>query len=155
MRQVLLWRHAQAHDGSPDFQRSLTDVGLAQAATVGQWIASHGPDNLQVLSSPAVRAQQTASALIRVAALRIQTESALAPDRTWMQVRDLLEQRLGAEPLLLVGHQPWVGQVVAWLMTGQPQLWSVKKAALWWLVKRDRDTAWALRTVLSAEQLEQ
>ena len=43
------------------------------------------------------------------------------------------------EPVLVVGHQPTLGLVAAHLLAGVVQPWSVKKGAVWWLRRRDRD----------------
>ena len=45
----------------------------------------------------------------------------------------------GSEPVLVVGHQPTLGQVAALVLTGQPLPWAVKKGAVWWLRTRDRE----------------
>ena len=45
----------------------------------------------------------------------------------------------GAEPVLVVGHQPTLGLVAAHLLAEVPQAWSVKKGSVWWLRYRDRE----------------
>ena len=70
---LILWRHAEAEDpadGSEDLERALTPRGLRQAARMAAWLDRQLPDGLRVLSSPAVRAQQTAQALERKFKLR-------------------------------------------------------------------------------------
>ena len=44
-----------------------------------------------------------------------------------------------SEPVLLIGHQPTLGQVAALLLSGQAQPWAVRKGAVWWLRSRDRE----------------
>ena len=47
------------------------------------------------------------------------------------------------EPVLVVGHQPTLGQVAAYLMAGAPALhgpaWAIRKGAVWWLRHRERE----------------
>jgi len=43
------------------------------------------------------------------------------------------------EPVLVVGHQPTLGEVAAFVLTGDESPWSVRKAAAWWLSNRVRD----------------
>jgi phosphohistidine phosphatase len=43
------------------------------------------------------------------------------------------------EPVLVVGHQPTLGQTAAWLLAGVTQPWAVKKGAVWWLRSRERE----------------
>lgn len=129
---LLLWRHAEAHDARPgetDLQRALTPRGREQAERMGRWLAEVLPANARVLASPALRTQQTAQALGRP----FDTASSIGNGAS---VNDLL---LAAgwpdapRPVLLVGHQPTLGLVAAWLMSGQRDHWSVKKGGVWWL----------------------
>ncbi|MFO0461355.1 MAG: SixA phosphatase family protein, partial [Burkholderiales bacterium] len=70
------WRHAQAEDGPPDLERRLTARGREDAKRVGAWLRERLPSaGVRVLSSPAVRARQTADAL----GLRYEVVDALAP----------------------------------------------------------------------------
>jgi phosphohistidine phosphatase len=41
-------------------------------------------------------------------------------------------------PVLLIGHQPALGEVAAWLIGGAPLQWSIKKGAVWWIRQRIR-----------------
>jgi phosphohistidine phosphatase len=40
---------------------------------------------------------------------------------------------------MVVGHQPWLGQVASLLLTGEEQDWTVKKSNAWWISHRQRD----------------
>ena len=57
--------------------------------------------------------------------------------------------------VLLVGHQPWMGELACWLMTGQTDIWSIKKGAVWWFSRRERegDYQTVLRLVIAPDQL--
>ena len=50
--------------------------------------------------------------------------------------------------MLVVGHQPTLGEVAALLLSGKEASWSIKKGALWWLTRRERFGA--AQTVLRA-----
>ena len=52
---LLLWRHAEAVDGSPDHTRELTPRGLKQARRMARWLEDNRPKNLKVLVSPTLR----------------------------------------------------------------------------------------------------
>lgn len=60
---LLLWRHAETEDGTPDLKRKLTVRGEKQARQMAEWIKKNGPKNLRIMASPAIRCQQTAQAL--------------------------------------------------------------------------------------------
>ena len=44
-----------------------------------------------------------------------------------------------AETVLVVGHQPTLGIVAARLLCGSDQAWAIKKGAVWWIERRERD----------------
>src|SRR5262245_41762189 len=60
---LILWRHAEAEDGTPDDERRLTGKGHKQAAKIAGWLSEHLPKHATILVSPAARTQQTAKAL--------------------------------------------------------------------------------------------
>jgi phosphohistidine phosphatase len=64
---------------------------------------------------------------------------ALAPDADVEAVLRAARWPQASEPVLIIGHQPVLGQVAARLLTGLDQAWSVKKGAVWWLRQRERD----------------
>ena len=68
MMDLILWRHAEAHentDGGDDLLRALTPRGEKQAARMAAWLDRQLPQGLRVLASPALRTEQTAQALGR------------------------------------------------------------------------------------------
>ena len=131
---LILWRHADAHDGHPDAHRKLTEKGLKQAAYMVAWLTPRLPLATRILVSPAVRAQQTAAAL----GTHFETakEVGLTGDSVSLLTKAGWPDSRGA--VLVVGHQPTLGQVAAFLLSGEEQLWSVKKGAIWWLSNRVR-----------------
>ena len=132
---LILWRHAEAEDGTPDLERRLTAKGHKQAARVAAWLLQRLPAKFTVLASPARRAQQTAQAL----AVPYRTVAALAPGAA---VRDILaaaQWPLCKSALVVVGHQPDLGRTAAFLVSGTEAPWSVKKGGAWWLSNRVRE----------------
>jgi phosphohistidine phosphatase len=150
---LLLWRHAEAEQGSPDLKRKLTARGEIQAAQMGRWIEQYAPKTLRILASPALRCQQTASALGRPFA----TDPLLGPQS---DVSNLLaavgwpdDGDTGHDAVLVVGHQPTLGQTAALLLSGEEAGWTIKKGALWWFSNRTRlgETQTVLRAVIPVE----
>lgn len=149
---LLLWRHAEAEEGLPDLKRKLTARGEKQARQMADWLKKNAPDKLRILVSPALRCQQTAQAL----GLPFETDKRLRPDSN---VSNLLaaigwpdggENGTGNSAILVVGHQPTLGQAAALLLSGTEAEWSVKKGAVWWFANRTRqgDTQTVLRAVI-------
>jgi phosphohistidine phosphatase len=132
---LILWRHAEAEDGAPDRARALTARGRKQARAVARWLAKRLPDDVRILVSPAVRAQQTAAALERAAETEPRVDVGAAP----YEVLAAAGWPDGEGTVLVVGHQPTLGEVAALALTGVHASWPVRKGAAWWLRRRVRD----------------
>lgn len=149
--ELILWRHAEAADGQPDNARPLTEKGRRQAERMANFLSERLPPNTRFLVSPAVRAQQTAAALsnhfITAPNLGVHAtpETAIAT-AGWPTV---------GGSTLLVGHQPWMGELAALLMTGHEDYWSIKKGSVWWFSRREHegDFQTILRLVIAPDQL--
>jgi phosphohistidine phosphatase len=146
---LILWRHAEAEPGEPDLGRRLTSKGLKQAERMGAWLEHHLPDSARILVSPADRAQQTALALKR----KFKTVDDLAPGAPVASVLAAANWPDSRESVIVVGHQPTLGAVASFLLSGEEAYWSVKKGAVWWLSNRDRagPSAVVLRVVIGPD----
>lgn len=149
---LILWRHAEAEDIAPDhtdFGRRLTPKGHKQAAKMAKWLNKHIPDDIRILVSPAVRAQQTAAALGR----NLITDARLGTEGT---VKDLLAAANWPHAegtVLVVAHQPTLGQAAAYLMSGLRQDWDIAKGSIWWLTQVHAAPPTQLICVLSSKML--
>ncbi len=111
---VFLVRHAEAAPGSPDDLRPLTDAGRVAARALGDELAARHPN--AVVSSPLLRARQTADAIARATGVDASAHEGLAPGATLETLRSALEG-LGAT-VVAVGHQPDCGEILETL-TGE------------------------------------
>lgn len=145
---VILWRHAQAELadfelGEQDNARQLTTKGNLQAKRMGCWLKQHLPKNTLLLCSPAVRAVQTAEAMH----YKIQLDNALLPGANLADILSALAQYQQHKNILIVGHQPWLGELLAHLFeqgavdVTKTQAISVKKGAVWWLRRHSSETS--------------
>ena len=139
---LILWRHAEAEnwpEGDPhagsDLDRSLTTRGEKQAARMAVWLDRQLPEGTRIVVSPARRCEQTALALGRKFRLRPE----IAPGASTAQLLELVQWPSAKLPVLVIGHQPTLGQTIAQLLGLRESDCPVKKGALWWLRKRDRD----------------
>jgi phosphohistidine phosphatase len=132
---LILWRHAEAEPGAPDLGRRLTSKGLKQAERVAAWLEPRLPDTTRILVSPAARTQQTALALGR----KFRTVDDIGPGAAASAVLTAAGWPDGRETVLVVGHQPTLGEVAALLLSGDAAGWSIRKGAVWWLSNRMRD----------------
>ena len=142
---IIIWRHAEAEQadfelGEKDDARQLTNKGQSQAKRMARWLTQHLPDETHLICSPAVRALQTAQALSH----QIQLQDGLKPSANLADVLAVLTQlqyeKNPPKNVLIVGHQPWLGQLVAYLFeqssiehTIRENNTSIKKGAVWWL----------------------
>lgn len=146
---LLLWRHAEAVDGFPDEQRELTARGKRQAQAIAEWLAERRPKNLRIIVSPARRTLQTARFFTR----EFETDAKVG---TAADFRSLLAAAAWPDAggaVLVVGHQPTLGQAASFLLTGQAADLSFKKGALWWISTRERNGVRqsALKASITAE----
>jgi phosphohistidine phosphatase len=135
---LIFWRHAEAFEpleGQDDLTRTLTPRGEKQAKRMAEWLDRQLPEGVKVLVSPAQRTLQTAMALDR----QYKVREELAPNAEPDQVLLAAGWPDAKMPILIVGHQPTLGQIIAALMGLSVQDCTVRKGAVWWLRSRLRD----------------
>ncbi|WCM91361.1 histidine phosphatase family protein [Acidovorax sp. NCPPB 2350] len=149
MMDLILWRHAEAEDardGIDDLQRPLTPRGEKQAARMAGWLDRQLPEGLRVLVSPARRTEATAERLGRKYKLRAE----LLPGGSASELLELVQWPHARGAVLVVGHQPMLGQSVAELLGLRMPECSIRKGAVWWLRRRTRSDV--SETILLAVQ---
>jgi phosphohistidine phosphatase len=147
---LILWRHADA--GSPvngvaDLQRALTPKGRRQAARIARWLHAVLPDSTRILVSPALRTCQTVRALGRPFVV----SDSIGPAAS---AEDLLREvgwPHADTPVLVVGHQPTLGEVASLVLAGVRQEWTIRKGSVWWM--RSRATTAGMKVMLRAVRL--
>ena len=115
---LYLLRHADAAGvRTTDQARELTPEGERQAEKVGAYCRRQGFDPELVLASPYRRTVQTAEAVARaLGGVTLQNEPFLASGMDPQKAFDGLQAYGWAGSLLLVGHQPDIGQLAASLL---------------------------------------
>jgi phosphohistidine phosphatase len=134
---LILWRHAEAHEADPgedDMSRCLTPRGERQAIRMAQWLERQLPEGTRILCSPAKRTEQTAMALGR----KYKLSSAITPQSTADMLLAAVQWPSSKNTVLVIGHQPTLGEAVAMVLGFQKPECSVKKGAVWWLRSRLR-----------------
>jgi phosphohistidine phosphatase len=146
---LLVWRHGDAMSGKLNPKRPLTERGRHQACRVATWLRAHLPQELRILASPAMRAQQTAAAL----GLPFETTELVGPDAGVSDVIAASNWPDDNGAVLIVGHQPTLGRLAALLLSGREADWAFKRGSLWWFGNRVRknETQTVLRTVVASD----
>jgi phosphohistidine phosphatase len=98
---IWLLRHGDAADGSPDSERPLTEKGQRQARTAGRTLKRLGVEIQACLTSPKVRARETAELCCQELGCEVTVEPALQGGPF-----DPREVAAGFDEVLLVGHDP-------------------------------------------------
>jgi phosphohistidine phosphatase len=135
---LILWRHAEAQDeeeSGDDLKRCLTRRGEKQAARMAAWLDRHLPEGARLLCSPARRCEQTVLVLGRKYKIREE----LAPAATAADLLEVAQWPSSRQAVLLVGHQPALGEAIARLLHFKHAACPVRKGAVWWLRTRERD----------------
>lgn len=118
---VWVLRHGQAEpSAASDPQRRLTETGRQEALQMARRLAGQPLDI--ILASPYVRAQQTAELVRQQLGMRrsITTVDWLTPDDDPLEALDRLAERSEGN-ILLVSHQPLVGQLISLVVDGHRQ----------------------------------
>ena len=111
---LFLVRHAEAAPGDPDELRPLTKAGREAARELGTTLAEEEPQ--AVVSSPLLRARETAGAIADAAGLEPETDDRLAPGATADDLRSAVAGR--GDTVVAVGHQPDCSEIV-FALTGR------------------------------------
>jgi phosphohistidine phosphatase len=116
--QVLLVRHAEAAAGSPDDLRPLTPQGREQARSLGIRLRDEGVAPDAIVSSPLLRARETAALLAAALGVAAVADERLAPGAT---PETLTEAVVGRGTIVVaVGHEPDCSRIAA-ALTGAPE----------------------------------
>ena len=152
--ELILWRHADAEDVGPqgDLSRRLTKKGRKQAERMARWLNARLEGDWRVVCSPAQRARETVEPLGR----EFETSEEVS---TSASARSVLQEAgwPGADRVLVVGHQPTLGEVASLLLGAGSGEFSVRKGAILWFLSRERAGAAevVLKTVLDPDGIEE
>ena len=113
---LILVRHAHADPGDPDELRPLSVRGREEARALGEQLAAERPD--AVVSSPLLRARETAAAIAKAAGTDVLIDERLAPGAA---PDDVLAAVQGAgDTVVTVGHQPDCSEIAIALGGADP-----------------------------------
>ena len=133
--ELILWRHADAEDAGPrgDASRRLTKKGRKQAERMAKWLGPRLEGEWRIVVSPAERALETVEPLGREVEVRDSVSTAAS-------ARDVLREAgwPGGGNVVVVGHQPTLGEVAATLLGGAAGEVAVRKGAVLWFASRAR-----------------
>lgn len=152
--ELILWRHADAeYAASSDLARRLTGKGQKQARAMAQWLHEQlAGRTVRLIASGAVRAQETLTAFSPNFTIDPRLNCGAS-------VEDYLEacgwSPAAEELVILVGHQPEIGEVANYLLYGRATECEFKKGAVCWLQSTDasKDSLCRLKVLMTPEML--
>jgi phosphohistidine phosphatase len=113
---LFLVRHAEAAPGEPDELRALTAEGRRAARALGERLAADGVQPDAIISSPLLRARETAEELGRATGVKPAADERLGFGATAAGVLEAADGK--GETVVAVGHQPDCGRIAAELSDG-------------------------------------
>jgi len=133
--ELIIWRHAEAEDGTPDSARKLTPHGVKQAQAVAEWLTPRLPKTTRIIVSPTKRTRQTADALTA----KFEIIEDLGPGASAKTVLAVAKWPDAKGTVVVVGHQPTLGEAAALILSGKAGEWNMKKGAVWWFSYKEKD----------------
>jgi|SRR5215471_8968539 len=130
---LFILRHAEAvAEASSDAERPLTERGMKQAKAVGRFCCDHEILPELVLSSPLVRALETARVVADAleVADRLKIEGFLKPAMGVEAVISSLEKYADRTSIMLVGHEPDLSELASVLLGSGTESLHIRKGTL-------------------------
>jgi len=135
---IYFLRHASAGDpamsAAKDEKRPLDKLGVEQSHDIGAALAGLKVEVDAIISSPLLRAMQTAEITAQEIGHKdkVQVEVALRPEAGYDQFQELLNRHQRKPAIMLVGHNPSLTEFLNRLLSGEPgvNVVELKKGAL-------------------------
>jgi phosphohistidine phosphatase len=115
---LFLVRHAHAEPGEPDELRTLSERGRSEADALADRLARHATPPGLVVTSPLVRARETADVIGGRLGSDVRVDERLAPGATASDVREAIAGE--EQPVAVVGHQPDCSEIAQELIGRDP-----------------------------------
>ena len=142
-------------EGDNDMIRPLSREGIDEVKRVAEFLKDHGTPVNTVYHSVRLRAKETAEIIhqrLKVKSMMVE-RSGLSPNDEVQAVADFVDQQ--KDDVMLVGHMPFMGRLVALLVTGEADrnVVSFPTGGVAILEKK-RDQAWLIAGMIDPEILE-
>jgi phosphohistidine phosphatase len=124
--EVYIVRHGIAEDapkkGGGDAARALTEEGKQKMKEAAEGFARLGISVDRILSSPLIRAKQTAEILAKALGMKVDEMEELGPGHTPEEVCSRISKMSKLKSVMLVGHEPNCSMLASYLLDGSGSL---------------------------------
>lgn len=128
---LYLLRHADAATQAEiDDERALSEKGVKQSNTIAEFCCEHHVRPDRILASPLLRTQQTAKPVAKKLGVNIETAPWLAYGNGPRRVLEQLSARNETPSIMLVGHEPDLSHLTAFLIGSAVGSVHIRKASL-------------------------
>ena len=110
---IILVRHAKAYESNEDPQRNLTDEGKKEAQIIRSFIQKTHWNIKEILTSPILRAKQTAQILNQEFKIPIEEKLELKPNSALFHFNELLSKYQMNDALIFVLHMPDIVEIAS------------------------------------------
>ncbi len=115
---VFLVRHAHSDPGDPDELRPLSGRGRDEARALAKRLSEHETPPRIIVTSPLLRARETAQAIADATSAELRIDERLAPGATLELLREAVTDV--EAPVATVGHQPDCSEITIALTGSDP-----------------------------------
>ncbi len=113
---IVLVRHGQASDSPVDSERKLTEQGKKESHIVGKYLKNLNWNFKEILSSPLLRAKETADEIQNFLKVEISLKEVLKPNQGPRHFENLLLNYDNNDSLILVLHMPDIAEITSRLL---------------------------------------
>lgn len=115
---LFLVRHAHSDPGDPDDLRPLSARGREESRALAERLAAHPAPPRLVVSSPLLRARETAETIAATASAELRIDDRLAPGTSADDLLDVVREAEAA--VVVVCHQPDCSEIALELTGSDP-----------------------------------
>jgi len=121
---IAVERGTSGYDDSNDDQRPLTAKGRKKMEQIVKGLRQFGVELDMVLTSPYVRARDTAEILVSEFKMKdkLALSENLIPPGKFEQLIDEINEKYNADNIALVGHEPMLSSLISFLLTGNTDM---------------------------------
>ncbi len=110
---IVLIRHAKAYESTEDPKRNLTEEGKKEAEKIAKLLKKTNWNFTEILTSPILRAYQTAEIINEQLQISIKQRKELEPNQAFFQLENHIYNYDPNDSIIFIVHMPDVAQIAS------------------------------------------